>query len=164
MKAETQDLLNRVCDGLVKVAGWVREDTAEALAPNDPIVAIRHYDATRKATVRIKEAREALADIEERLSREQIPDVMRNAGVKTITVEDVGRVTISHRYSASILDKPLGYEWLRENGHGAIITETVNSSTMAAFAKEYLESEGRELPVELFKVGTSPYTSITKAK
>lgn len=162
MRQETQVLLDQVCKGLQRVAGMVREDTRDTFAQNDHIAAIRHYDATRLATKTTKEAREALADIEDQMSKEQIPDIMRRHEVKTITVEGVGRVTVSHRFSASIIDKEKGYEWLRAEGHGGIITETVNSSTLSAFVKDLIQNHGMELPEDLFKVGTQAYTSITK--
>lgn len=164
MRQETEELLGKVCRGLVAVAGMVRDDTREAFATNDHVTAIRHFDKARKATETIKEAREALADIVDQMSKEQIPDIMRRHNVKTITVEDVGRVTISHRFSASMLDKEQGFQWLRANGHEGLITETVNSSSLSAFAKDMLENHGTELPEDIFKVGTAPYTSITKAK
>jgi len=62
------------------------------------------------------------------------------------------------------LDKDAGLNWLRANGHEGIIIETVNSSTLSAFAKSQLEEEGVDLPDDIFKIGTSPYTSITKVK
>jgi hypothetical protein len=63
-----------------------------------------------------------------------------------------------------MLDKERGFTWLRENEHEGLITETVNSITLSAFAKEMLEVNGTELPDDIFKVGTQAYTSITKAK
>lgn len=164
MKVATLEALDRVCQGLVHVAGMVRNDTTLALATNDHVEVIKHYNHLRLAAESIKESREAIQEISDRLSKEQVPDVMRAAGVKTITVEGVGRVTVSHRFSCSMLDKDEGFGWLRSNGHGSLITETVNSSTLSAFAKDMLEAHGTELPTEIFKVGTSPYTSITKVK
>lgn len=37
------------------------------------------------------------------------------------------------------------FKWLRDNGHGSLIYETINSRTLSAFARETLE-EGGELP------------------
>jgi hypothetical protein len=164
MKTQTLDALESVCKGLIEVSGMVRADTNEVLPSRDHVEIIRHYDRLRLATARIKLAREALAGMEEELSRVQIPDVMAEHGVKTITIEDVGRVTVSYRFSCSMLDKDAGLMWLRANGHDGIIIETVNSSTLSAFAKSQLEEEGVDLPDEIFKTGTSPYTSITKVK
>lgn len=164
MKDSTIDYMGRVVQGMVNLTAMVRDDTAEAVATGDHIAVIRHYDAIRQATEKIKEARKALDEIEEQLSREHVPTVMRAHSVKTITVEGIGRVTLINRYSASIVDKPKGYAWLRDNNHGSLIQETVNSSTLSSFAKHYLEEEGRELSADDgFKVSTMTFTSITKA-
>jgi hypothetical protein len=164
VKQETIDEINAVCNLLVTVASSVREDNDATLALHNHVELIKHYNHLRLATARIKEAREALAEMEEKLSREQIPDIFREQGIKTTTIEGVGRVTVSYRFSCSMLDKEQGLEWLRGNGHGGIIIETVNSSTLSAFAKSMLEESGAELPDAIFKTSTSPYTSITKVK
>lgn len=161
MKAETLRLIGTVCRDMVEVARLVRLDTNN-LDLSDHIAVIVHFDALRIAAEQIKQAREALQEITDHLSKETVPLSMRNAGVKTVTVEGVGRVTISHRYSCSIIDKDGGYKWLRDNDYGSLITETVNSSTLSAFAKNLMETEGKELPNDLFKVGTQAFTSITK--
>jgi len=96
------------------------------------------------------------------LSREIVPEAMRANKVKTVTVDGIGRVTISHRYSCSMIDKEPAMDWLRSNGLEGIIIETVNSATLSATAKDMLLNEGKEMPPELFKTGTTPYTSITK--
>lgn len=161
MQQETQNYLSRVVDGMVRVAAMVREDTNLALKSEDYLDAIHHFVAVRRATETIKTAREALDQIEDNLSKQQIPDLMRAQGVKSVKLEGVGTVGITNRVSCSMLDKTLGFEWLRGNGHGALITETVNSSTLSAFAKELLEA-GEELPDDAFKISTSSYTSIRK--
>lgn len=162
MKAETRDYLSRVVNGMIKVAGMVREDTVEAATSGDHIFLIHHFDEVRKATDTIKEARKALDEIEDNLSKQTVPDALRLVGVKHTYVEGIGRVGISNRFSCSMLDKDMGFQWLRDNGHDGLITLTVNSSSLSAFAKELIEGEGVELPPEIFKVGTQSYTSITK--
>ena len=164
MKQDTLDRLTYACGFLTGVAAAVREDTDAALALRNHVELIKHYNHLRLATAQIKEAREALNELEERLSREQIPEIFREQGIKTTTIEGVGRVTVSYRFGCSMLDKEAGLEWLRGNGHGGIIIETVNSSTLSAFAKSMLEESGAELPDTIFKVSTSPYTSITKVR
>lgn len=161
MQQGTKDLLERVCNGMVKVAGMVRNDTVEALASQDYIDGIRHYVDVRAAVETIKSARKALEEIEDNLSKNQIPDLMRARDVKSVKIEGIGTVGITNRISCSIPDKDKGFEWLRANEHGSLITETVNSSTLSAFAKEMIEA-GEDLPEEIFKVSTSSYTSIRK--
>lgn len=165
MQEKTIEYMTRVVNGMVTLVGLIRDDNETVLASGDHITVIRHYDHIRKAAEKIKEARKALDEIEEKFSREYVPDVMRAHEVKNITIEGVGRVQISNKYNASIADKPKGYQWLIDNGHGALITETVNSSTLSAFAKHFMEEEGKELSLDDgFKVSTMTYTSITKAK
>jgi len=162
MKNTTLMLLNDAVDQLAKVAGLVRTDTHDAVATNDHVEVIRHFDHLRKINARIREAREALYEMEQRLSWEQVPDVMRENNIRTTTIEGVGRVSLSNKWSCSMLDKEVGMDWLRGNGAGELIQETVNAQTLAAYAKS-LNEEGKELPNDIFKTGTMTYTSITKA-
>lgn len=163
MKIATLSDLTSTCLQLAVLAGKIRDETTEVIATDDPIEIIKHYDKLRQVTALIKESREALAQIEERLSREQVPDVMRAHNMKTVTIEGVGRVSLGTRWSASMPDKQAGFDWLRANGHGGVIQETVNAQTLAALAKE-LNSEGIDLPAPTFTTGIMTYTSITKVK
>lgn len=164
MKDETLATLQNIANALQTVTGTIRDEGRQVIATNDHVEVIKHFDQMRRVNAIIKESRKVLEELEQTFSREYVPDAMREAKVKTITLEGVGRVTVSHRFSCTIhTDKQVGHDWLKENGYGDLVTETVNSSTLAAFAKNLLEVEGKELPDEIFKVGTSPYTSITKA-
>lgn len=167
MQANTVNELNKICADLEAIAATIRKETDEVTASGDHIAIIKHFDHTRLAVERIKAAREALHDMADYMSRVTIPDVVAAVKERTgekppFNIEGVGRVSVAYRFSASIIDKEKGLEWLRGNGHGGLIQETVNSSTLSAFAKDMLENQGIELPPDIFKVGTSPYTSITK--
>lgn len=155
--------LERLCSELTALTELVRNETNEVISITDHVAVIKHYDQVRKATALIKEAREALAGIEERLSREHVPHALRSNNIKTITVEGVGRVSLGTRWSASMPDKQAGFEWLRANEHGGVIQETVNAQTLGALAKE-LNDGGIELPAPTFVTNIMTYTSITKVK
>lgn len=163
MLEHTRRKLNAICSELTTICGEIRDQTQEVVGSNDHIEVIRHYDSLRQINAAIKESREVLSQIEERLSREYVPEVMRAHQIKTITVEGVGRVSLGTRWSASIPDKATGFDWLRANGHGGVIQETVNAQTLGALAKE-LNNEGKELPAPIFTTGIMTYTSITKVK
>jgi len=163
MDEKTIKDLQYVCKSLTTLTGYVRDQTNEVVATNDHIQVIKHYDHLRQVTAAIKESREALEQIEMKLSREQVPDVMRAHNIRNITIEGVGRVTLGTRWSASMPDKTAGFEWLRANEHGGVIQETVNAQTLGALAKE-LNNEGTELPAPTFTTNIMTYTSITKAK
>lgn len=167
MKTETLTALHEVVAALDSVTKRVSADTNEVIAGNNHVEIIKHFNDMRIATELTKAARESLTKMTDHLSKDVIPDVFKHLAETTgekppFVIEGVGRVTVSHRFSCSMPDKEQGIGWLKDHGHGGIVQETVNSSTLAAFAKNLLEVEGKELPPELFKVGTSPYTSITK--
>ena len=155
--------LSTVCGRLSNLAQTVRLETDDVVASGDHIQIIKHYDKLRQVTALIKESREALAQLEEKMSREQVPDALRANNIRTITVEGVGRVSLGTRWSASMPDKQAGFEWLRFHGHGGVIQETVNAQTLGALAKE-LNNDGTELPAPTFATNIMTYTSITKVK
>ena len=88
--------------------------------------------------------------------------MFQNQDVKTVKLDEVGRVTVAVRWVASMPDKTAGMDWLRSTGNEGLIVETVNAMTLAAFAKESALG-GTPLPDDLFTVGTSNYTSINKS-
>jgi len=163
MKTRTIEDIRYVCGFLSGLSSRIRDETNEVVSSTDHVEIIKHYDCLRQATALIKESREALQQIEEKLSREQVPDVMRAHNIRTITVEGVGRVSLGTRWSASMPDKQAGFEWLRANEHGGVIQETVNAQTLGALAKE-LNEDGMELPAPTFTTNIMTYTSITKVK
>lgn len=140
----------------------VNPDTNEVVARQDHVEIITHFDDLRILVASFKEARDSMQEIVDRLSTQSIPDVMQAMKVKTITLVGVGRCTVAYRYSCSMIDKEAGYQWLRDTGNESLIAETVNSSSLSAFAKNLIETEGKELPEAIFKTGSMPYTSITK--
>jgi len=115
-------------------------------------------DTVKKLALRMS----ALQSLVDTMSQEMIPGLFENQGVKTINVIDVGRVSINDRWSASMLNKPAAFEWLKKTGNEGLIIETVNAQTLGAFAKDEALAK-RPLPSEIFKVTPTPYVSITKA-
>lgn len=123
---------------------------------------VKHFDDLRERYRSLKQKLTAIEKEVEDLSYTILPNMFQAQHVKTISVEGVGRVTINDKWAASILDKEKGYNWLRSSGNASLIIETVNSSTLTAFAKDRA-LRGDPLPGDIFKVGAAPYTSITKA-
>ena len=167
MKSDTLLELQRVCARFASVASTIREETDQIVSMGDHIAMIRHFADLRQANAEIKTAREALKDMEDSLSTASIPDLLRRlkeeTGLKTpINLEGIGRITVSYRFSCSMIDKQRGIEWLDANGHGELAQRTVNAQTLGSFARKLIEDEGKELPPDIFKTGTAPYTSITK--
>ena len=129
--------------------------------------ALRAYHVIKTRYEQIDKIRKAIYASLEHLSKSAIPEMMDSEQVKTVTVEyapgEAYRFTKSVLMSASMPDKEGGMKWLRENGQGGLIQETVNSSSLSAFARQYINDEGMELPEEYFKVSTVSNMSVTKA-
>lgn len=164
MNVATLGRLRHATNELQGVVGDIRSETASINASGDHIAIIRNFNDLRIVNEILKETQKALTEIAESLSREAVPEAMRAKKVKTLTLEGIGRITISSRWSASIIPekKPLAYDWLRDGGNGSLIVETVNAQTLSSFAKDLFVTEGKELPDDMFKVGQMTYTSITK--
>jgi hypothetical protein len=98
-----------------------------------------------------------------RLNR--LPDLMDEEGISNVTIDDVGRVTLTSDVYASIpaAKRQDAYDWFKNNGHGDLIKETVNAGTFKAFAKGCIK-KGEELPEHLFKITPFSRASITKTK
>ena len=86
----------------------------------------------------------------------ELPEAMENAGFEKMTIADVGTVYIRADLYASIpaAVKEEAWAWLVDNGHGDLISSTINGSTFKAWCKEQIKA-GEALP-DLFKV--TPYT------
>lgn len=129
--------------------------------------ACRAYRVLREAYDKLDEQRKKLNELIESVSRQTIPEMLDENDVTTLTIEfDDGlkyRFNKATRIGCSMVDKDGGMVWLKENGHEAIVQETVNASTLASFYKSYLEDKGEELPAEFFKPSSLTYTSMTKA-
>lgn len=126
---------------------------------------LKQFFAIREAYEALDEERKKVSATLERMSRVLIPDLFIEQDTKTISLDSIGRrFTVSAKVSASITDKPFAYQWLRspEQDAGDLIQETVNSSSLAAYAKNYISEKGKDLPEQGFKVSTMRFTSVTK--
>lgn len=94
----------------------------------------------------------------------QLPTQMETEGLDGFKLDGVGRVSLAADMWVSIPAefKDAFYAWLRQNGREAMITNTVNASSLKAMVKAMIKN-GEALPPDIIKV--TPYTraSITKA-
>lgn len=135
-------------------------DTSAVIERNDIPTAVTYFAELRDTVKQLAEKVSALQKHVDELSQQQLPTMFQNQNVKTIKVDNVGRVSINDRWSASMLNKERALGWLRGSGNDGLIIETVNAQTLGAFAKEETMA-GRSLPDDIFRVSATPYTSIT---
>ncbi len=129
--------------------------------------ALRFWYELKQLYEALDEVRKALGAKIEALNRNTLPEMFDEEDVKSMKVELDGGLTIrftkSQRTSCSMPDKEGGMQWLRENGHEGLIQETVNASTLSAFASSYIVDTGKDLPPELFRFSTMNLISATKS-
>ena len=94
-----------------------------------------------------------------------VPKLADDNGVTSMSVDDVGRMTIAGDLYVSIPanQKENAYQWLSDTGHGDLITTTINASTLKAAVKAMIVG-GEELPEEMFKVTPFSRASITRVR
>jgi hypothetical protein len=138
-----------------------QRDTVQVVEDGNIPNVITYFAELRHQFDDLKSRLSAIQKHVDALSQELIPTLFNNQNVKTIRVDNVGRVTVADRWSASMLKPDEAFEFLRESGNGGLIKPTVHPMTMGGHAKaEHIA--GRPLPADLFKVSSTPYTSITK--
>lgn len=148
-----------------------KELTQEQQARIDEWAAMTTPDLVRDfASLRqIKETKEAelkqITWAHDWLRLNTIVQRMEDEGITTITVDGVGRVSLQGDLYARIpADKrALAFEWLRDNGHGDVITETIPAPTLKAMAKELLK-KGETLPKDMFKITPFSRAQLTAKK
>lgn len=125
--------------------------------------ALRYYNGLKTSYEELDKERKRVYEQVENLSRQTIPEMMDERGVKTITLKDISyRFTVQVRMTVSMPDKENGMIWLRKNGLENLIQETVNSSSLTAAVKQRIEKDGLDVPPELFNTNTMNVTSMTK--
>jgi hypothetical protein len=102
-----------------------------------------------RAQSALKKAQEALSDTAERL----IPELMEKLDLTVYPLKDGGRIEIKDKFEASIPVpvRPVAYQWLRENGQGALIKREVK---MTFGMGE--DERAKELVAELRAKGLAP--------
>jgi hypothetical protein len=116
--------------------------------------------------VKVLTAEKAEAEKEKKfLAESLIPELMDDDGITNITLEDIGRVTLTSDVYARIpsAKKELAWAWLREHKLGDLITETINAGTLKSAVKKIIKDpEHEQLPEDLFSVTPFSRASITK--
>ena len=119
-------------DSLVNRA---HRDTMKLVDDGDIPTVVKHFAALRTEYRALKDKVEKLEMEVNDLSYNLIPTMFQNQGVKTVKLDDIGRVTVNQRWIASMKDKTQGMDWLRATGNEGLIIETVNSSNTGSLRK-----------------------------
>ena len=152
--ANAATYLDKVADELQKEADWAKTKGVVPLLAF--YVRLKEgYDALDASRKRIY----ALLDL---LNKVMVPEALESTGLDKVRVPELARsFYILPRYSASLLDKEAGFDWLREVGLGDLITETVNAGTLAAAVKNLVLEHGIDPPEDVVKFSTYNTTGMS---
>jgi len=129
-------------------------ETAEAMS------AIRdNITILEKHLSKAKSARDVLA-------MNVIPDLMDEQGVATVNFKDIGRLQVQSDIRCSVAPeyKEKIKDWMHENGFGALVKPTINSSSLKAFVKEQMgKGDKGKLPSEMLNIHPFSRATLVKA-
>lgn len=96
------------------------------------------------------------------VSRNVIPEIFMDKGVKSMNLDDIGLFVVGANYSVKVLDDDKSKEWLKANGGEDLIKQTVNSSSLKAWMKAFKEEKGVSPPDDIYAETQVSYTQIRK--
>lgn len=130
-----------------------------------PTMVAHLYAAVRKVDEALDEVNEKLDSFSSEMKITVVPMAFGDGDSRSVTMADGGRVGLTTRTAASIRAgrKEPAYAWLRAEGHGDIISETVNASTLGSLARDLMK-DLKELPEEDFNVLVRQEATYTRGK
>lgn len=82
------------------------------------------------------------------LSKTILPQIMDDMEQDKVSIKGVGTVYLQAEVQASIpsVESEAAIAWLKKNGHGDIVKETVHPGTLKAWTKEQISTGGKLAP------------------
>lgn len=141
-----------------------RETKAEDYQPMSAVEVARCQFALKQVADTLSEAMKNLNEEYDYVRKAALPEAMERDDLEEgFKVAGVGRVNLQADVYASVpaADFENFVMWLDENDMGDMVKQTINASTLKAWARAQLR-EGTELPEEI-KVTPYSYAKITKS-
>lgn len=151
--------LSAIEDAKVHIAKFM----AERPASNTATTLAERFLCAKRIYDELDAIKKTVSTMLEALKLHEIPQAFEREKATSVTLNIGYRVTLSQLTRAQMIDPEAGKQWLRDNDHEYVITETVNAQTLASLAKELME-QGVELPDDKFKVTLLPSVSVTKVR
>ena len=88
------------------------------------------YAQTEKAIDQADQLKKELTAMKEKLSYELIPQAMQELGLQTLELKTGEKIAIKPllRVTPKVEDRPIVYQWLRDNGFGDLVKNIISAS------------------------------------
>ena len=88
------------------------------------------YAQTEKAIDQADQLKKELTAMKEKLSYELIPQAMQELGLQTLELKTGEKISIKPllRVTPKVEDRPVVYQWLRDNGFGDLVKNIISAS------------------------------------
>ena len=166
MKPETEAACKAALYAIAKATALLDNEAKEAISADNPPELVRTYADLREQGDEMREAVAFLSKLERSLSYDHIPLAFDRAGIQNVRVVGYGLVSLTRRWSCSILEgkKDDAFDYLRNAGQGGMIIETVPAPTLGAWAHAVTDETGVEPDPEIFKTSIARSVSLTRSK
>jgi hypothetical protein len=164
VKPHTQAACEAAKRALETARAAIFAEAESAIEANEAPDLVRFYADMRDELEALASIVSELNKLDKDLSYTRIPACFDAHGLQNVKIQGYGLVGLNRRWSCSIIDKLRGYKYLRDNGQGGMITETVNAMTLGAWAKDEVEEKGIEPPDDIFKTSIARYVSLRSSK
>jgi len=116
----------------------------------------REMEKVRKALDTAKDKKTKIQKQYDYLTKNALPRVMEEAGISSFKLKSgKGILVKDEMYVSSRKEQqPELFQWMRDNGNGDLVIETINSSTLKSFIGKSIK-DGKEYPSELINVVTA---------
>lgn len=111
------------------------------------------YAQTEKAIDQADQLKKELTGMKEKLSYELIPQAMQELGLQTLELKTGEKIQIKPllRVTPKVEDRPVVYQWLRDNGFGDLVKNIISAS----FGKGE-DAKAEDFKKEVEKLGLLP--------
>lgn len=166
MKPETEAACKAALYALAKASALLDDEAKEAVSLDNPAELVRTYADLREQATDMRDAVAFLSKLEQNLSYEQIPLAFDRAGIENVRVTGYGLVSLIRKWSCSFIEgkQEEGFAYLRDQGQGGMIRETVPAPTLGAWARTVTDETGKEPPLEIFKTSIARSVSLRRSK
>lgn len=156
---------NKVLSDIKSKAGFLKREFEKANEAEDLVNAVRIFAEWKELREKLEEAVKGFSAGFRKIYNEELPEMFEDEGVESIAVDGYTYSSAAKaRASINPQRKPDAYTWLRQEGLGAIITETVNANTLSAAMRDMMEDQGKTPPDDLINVFYQRYIAARKKR